>query len=265
VADVSEASMVDLRTGSMHVLPESILGGTIYFASPDQTMFAYNPCCTRPNPAFVANVDGSGVREITQDGTDGFGVRWSPDGSTLVYQGRNAATHEIGNLFVVDLASGETTQITNLDPATYGWWYLAPTFTPDGESIVFHVPRGPDDDTRWDLWSVPVAGGEPALLVRDASQAAYAPDGGTIAYLDSPRGYWASSRLMIADVVGGDPRVLVERDQIDVPRWSPDGTRIVFAEGEGIYVVDVATGQTSLVAEGGSADWFDDDTLIVAP
>src|SRR5262245_55896325 len=45
VADVSEASMVDLRTGSMHVLPESILGGTIYFTSPDQSMFAYNPCC----------------------------------------------------------------------------------------------------------------------------------------------------------------------------------------------------------------------------
>ena len=267
VADISEASFVDLRTGAKDVLPESILGGTIYFTSPDQTMFAYNPCCDPPNPAFVANVDGSGVREITQDGTDGFGVRWSPDGSTLVYQGRNAATHEIGNLFVVDVATGETTQITDLDPASYGWWYLAPTFTPDGESIVFHVPRGPDDDatTRWDLWSVPVAGGEPSLLVRDASQAAYAPDGGTIAYLDSPRGYWASSRLMVADVDGGDPRVLVQRDQIDVPRWSPDGARIVYTEGEGIHVLDVATGETSLVAEGGTASWFDDDTLVVAP
>ena len=267
VTEVSEASLLDLRTEDVQSLPESILGGTIYFTSPDRTMFAYNPCCDSPNPAFVASVDGTGVRQITPDGVDGFGVRWSPDGSMLVYQGRNAATHEIGNLFVVDVATGETTQITDLDPASYGWWFMAPTFGPDGETIVFHVPRGPDDDatTRWDLWSVPVAGGEPSLLVRDASQAAYARDGGTIAYLDSPRGYWASPRLMIADVDGGDPRVLVEGDQIDFPRWSPDGTRIVYADGAEIHVVDVSTGLTSLVAQGGAADWFGDDTLVVVP
>jgi Tol biopolymer transport system component len=267
VAEVSEASLVDLRTGDVQVLPESISGGVAYFTSPDRTMFAYNPCCSPPNPAFVANVDGTGVREITPEGIDGFGVRWSPDGSMLVYQGRNAATAEIGNLFVVDVATGETTQITDLDPATYGWWHLGPTFGPDGETIVFHVPRGPDDDetTRWDLWSVPVAGGEPSLLVRDASNAAYAPDGGTIAYLDSPRGYWASSRLMIADADGGDPSVLVEGDQIEYLRWSPDGTRIVYADVDGIHIVNVSTGEASLVAQGNTADWFGDDTLVVVP
>ena len=267
VAEISEPSLMDLRTGDVQVLPESIGDGAVYFTSPDRTMFAYNPCCDPPNPAFVANVDGTGVREITPDKTDGFGVRWSPEGSMLVYQGRNAVNHEIGNLFVVDVATGETTQITDLDPATYGWWYLAPTFGADGETIVFHVPRGPDDDatTRWDLWSIPVAGGEPSLLVRDASTAAYAPGGGMMAYLDSPRGYWASSTLMIADVDGGDPRVLMEGDQIDYLRWSPDGTRIVYADGDGIHVVDVSSGQTSLVSEGGSADWFGDDALVVVP
>jgi Tol biopolymer transport system component len=267
VVEVSEASFVDLRTGDVQSLPESILGGVVYFTSPDSTMFAYNGCCPSTNPAFVANVDGTSVHEITPDGIDGFGVRWSPDGSMLVYQGRDAATHEIGNIFVFDMATGETTQITDLDPATYGWWFLAPTFGPDGETIVFHVPRGSDDDetTRWDLWSVPVAGGEPSLLVRDASMAASAPGGGTIAYLDSPRGFWASSRLRVADAAGGDPRVLVEGDRIDYPRWSPDGTRIVYADGDGIHVVDVATGQTSLVAEGESADWFGDDMLVVVP
>ena len=264
---LSAASWVDLQTGEATPLPQSILGGSLYFTSPDSKMFVYNPCCNSPNPVFVANVDGTGVRQITPDGIDGFGAQWSPDGSMLVYQRRDGATEKIGNLFVVDVATGEATRITDLDPAHYGWWFLSPSFSPDGQTIIFHMPRGPDDDvnTRWDLWSVPVAGGEPTLVVHNASMGVYAPDGGTLAYLDSPRGFWASSRLMLADVDGSDPRLLVEGTRIDFPRWSPDGARIAYTDVDGIHVVDVSTGEASLVAEGASSDWFGDDTLVVVP
>ena len=43
--------------------------------------------------------------------------------------------------------------------------------------------------------------------------------------------------------------------------WSPDGTRIVCGQG-GILVVDVATEETSIVAEGKGAIWVDDHTLL---
>lgn len=265
--EFSVPSSVDLQSGGATPLPESILGGHLYFTSPDRTMFVYSECCFSSNRVFVANVDGTGVRQITPDGIDGFGARWSPDGSMLVYQQRDGATEEIGNLFVVDVATGEATQITDLDPEHYGWWFLSPSFSPDGQTIIFHMPRGPNDDvsTRWDLWSVPVAGGEPTLVVRDASMGVYAPGGGALAYLHSPRGYWASSRLMVADVDGGDPRVLVQGDEIDFPRWSPDGTRIAYTDTDGIHVVDVSTGASSLVAEGKTSDWFGDDALVVTP
>jgi hypothetical protein len=265
--EISGPFFLDLQTGGTTPLPESILGGSLYFTSPDRTMLVINRCCDPPNPVSIANVDGTGVRQVTPDGIDGFGARWSPDGSSLVYQGRNAATTEIGNLFVVDVATGEATQVTDLDPENYGWWFLSPSFSPDGQTIIFHMPRGPNDDvsTRWDLWSVPVAGGEPTLVVRNASMGVYAPDGGALAYLDSPRGYWSSTRLMVADADGSDPRVLVEGDQIERPRWSPDGTRIAYSDSDGIHVVDVSTGEASLVAEGGTSDWFGDDTLVVVP
>jgi hypothetical protein len=265
--EFSLPSSVDLQTGEATPLPQSILGGSLYFTSPDRTMFVYSYCCDTPNPVFVANVDGTGVRQITPDGIDGFGARWSPDGSMLVYQQRNGATQEIGNLFVVDVATGEATQVTDLDPENYGWWFLSPSFSPDGQTIIFHMPRGPNDDvsTRWDLWSVPVAGGEPTLVVRNASMGVYAPDGETLAYLDSPRGEWTSPRLMVAGADGSDPRVLLEGDQIEFPRWSPDGTRIAYTDADGIHLVDVSTGEASLVAEGGTSDWFGDDTLVVVP
>lgn len=265
--EFSLPSSVDLQTGEATPLPQSILGGSLYFTSPDRTMFVYSYCCGPPNPVFVANVDGTGVREITPDGIDGFGARWSLDGSMLVYQQRDAATREIGDLFVVDVATEGTTQITDLDPASYGGWFLSPSFSPDGQTIIFHMPRGPNDDvsTRWDLWSVPVAGGEPTLVVRNASMGVYAPDGGALAYLDSPKGYWTSSRLMVAGVDASDPRLLVQGDRIEFPRWSPDGTRIAYSDTDGIHVVDVSTGEASLVAEGGTSDWFGDDTLVVVP
>ena len=265
--EFSVPSLVDLQTGGATPLPESILGGSLYFTSPDRTMFVINSCCNTPNPVSIANVDGTGVRQITPDGVDGFVARWSPDGSMLVYQQRDGATYEIGNLFVVDVATGEATQITDLDPENYGWWALHPSFSPDGQTIIFHMPRGPNDDvsTRWDLWSVPAAGGEPTLVVHNASMGVYAPDGGTLAYLDSPRGDWTSSRLMVADVDGSDPRLLVQGDRIEEPRWSPDGTRIAYTDADGIHVVDVSTGEASLVAEGGTSDWFGDDTLVVVP
>jgi Tol biopolymer transport system component len=259
--------LLDLQTGDTTPLPRKILGGSLYFTSPDRTKFVINSCCYTPNPVSIANVDGTGVRRVTPDGIDGFAARWSPDGSSLVYQGRNAATEEIGNLFVVDVATEETTKITDLDPASYGWWALHPSFSSDGQTIIFHMPRGPDDgvSTRWDLWSVPVAGGEPKLVVRNASMGAYAPDGEALAYLDSPRGKWTSSRLMVADVDGGDPRQLVKGDQIDLLRWSPDGTRIAYTDSDGGHVVDVSTGDASLVANAGVGDWLGGDKLVMLP
>ena len=268
---------VNLTTGATTTLPESILGGSLYFTSPDRTMFVINHCCGSPNPVTVANVDGTGAHQVTPESIDGFGARWSPDGSTLVYQRRDGATAEIGNLFVVDVATGQATRVTDLDPASYDPWALLPSFSSDGETIIFHMPRGPNDavSTRWDVWSVPVAGGEPTLVVRNASMGVYAPDGETLAYLDSPRGDWTSSRLMLADVDGSDPendgavvaaRLLVEGDEIAFPRWSPDGTRIAYTDADGTHTVDVSTGETSLVTgDAGVLDWFGDDTLVVAP
>ncbi len=47
-------------------------------------------------------------------------------------------------------------------------------------------------------------------------------------------------------------------------RWSPDSTRISYSNGDGIYVLTVATGSTKKVAEGGgNTEWVDDHTLVV--
>ena len=257
------AYTIDLNTGEMTPLPESLAGGSYYSVSPDGTMFAYNSSPESGGRLYVADVDGAVVHEIPTGDLEAVGPSWSPDGSLLVYQGIEPRGRD---LYVVDPTTEEVRRITDLKPRTL-WWYYMPSFGPDGETILFHLPRRSDAGARWDLWSVPVAGGEPTLVLGDAAMGAYAPDGATLAYLDAPRaedgGGWSSS-LWLADADGSDPRLLVDGDFHSL-RWSPDGTRIAYAGDGKVHVVDAATGVSSYVADGGIADWLDDDTLIVTP
>jgi hypothetical protein len=65
---------------------------------------------------------------------------------------------------------------------------------------------------------------------------------------------------------------LVEaNDSIRWPTMSPDGSKIAYQDGGSIYVFEFATvaglgsGESSKVADGNTAEWLDNDTLIVAP
>ena len=60
--------------------------------------------------------------------------------------------------------AGRVTRVTDLEEHAEGLWYLAPTFSADGQNVIFQFPRDSSRARTWDLWSVPVTGGEPTLL-----------------------------------------------------------------------------------------------------
>ena len=143
-AGAGPGTMIDLRTGDVTPLPTSFAtSGTYYALSPDQTTVAYSTCCNPPEPLYMANVDGTQVRQISATGEDVFGAQWSPDGSMLVYQQRDGSTQLLGNLYVQDVATGQRTRLTNFDQTQpWDWWFTFPSFAPDGQSILFQLPRG---------------------------------------------------------------------------------------------------------------------------
>jgi Tol biopolymer transport system component len=266
--------MIDVSTGETTPLPQSLVGGWSYAVSPDGTRFAYSqgacPPCTPPIEVYVGNVDGTGVRRVLTPGViDAFGPTWSPDGSVLAYQG-SGGLNKVGGLFVVDPVTEEVRRITDLAPRRLSRFSLGPSFSPDGGSVLFQLPRGSDANisdmsTRWDLWSVPVAGGEPTLVRRDAAMGVYSPDGSTLAYLNALQasvGGGYRSNLWLADADGSDRRLLLV-GRFAFLRWSPDGTRLVYGGDGKIRVVDVASGKASYVADGVTAEWLDQDTLVV--
>ncbi len=256
---------LDLRTGEKTPLAENLAGGYAYVASPDGTRLAYNT----EDVLTVASIDGTDARSLqVPEGLSGYGPRWSPDGTKLVYQQNKGAVDpgDVGNLFVEDLSSGRRTQLTHLELGSANWWFLSPSFSPDGRNVIFDMARSSFDSKTRDVWSVPVSGGESTLVLRNASFPMYFPDGSEIAFVSPlPSPALGGSSISIADAQG-TRRTLVEANiEIWAPQMSPDGSRIAYQDGGSIYVVEVSTGKSSKVADGNTAEWLDDDSLIVAP
>ena len=264
----SSWSKVNLETGSITpITASSATAGSFYVVSPDHKKVAYNPCCGWETPALVANADGTDVHKLTAAALDGVGEQWSPDGSQLVYQQRDGSGDAVGNLFLQNVATGQRTRVTNLGPKQWGWWFTFPSFSSDGKSILYQFPKGPlpnEDNRNWNLWSVPVTGGKPTLVQRNAGWGGYSPNGKWLSYLSPVRHDFSGGGLWISKVHGGTPRALVHGGSLLWPRWSPDGTRIAYANGPYIYVVDAATGATHKVGRGGQPGWLNNHTLIVA-
>lgn len=263
---------LELSTGKKTLLAENLAGGHAYVASPDGKRLVYGTSigggCADADRLTIANVDGTAARVLPPP--RGFiycGARWSPDGTKLVYQLRKGrVSTDVGNLFVHDLSTGRKTQVTDLELTRAWWWFLSPIVSPDGQRVIFHLPRRSSETTRWDIWSVPVTGGDMTLLLENAAFPLQFPERERIAFVQPARSSFFGSGIAIASSNGaGSRRTLVKADaSVFWPRMSPDGSKIAYQDGDSITVVQVSTGDSSKVADGETPEWLDNDTLIVS-
>jgi Tol biopolymer transport system component len=170
-------------------------------------------------------------------------------------------------LYVLDVATGESTLIKQGGGSLY-----SPQFTPNGSSLLY---------SDWNVTTaartaypvlriVPVTGGKSTLLfgeghggLADAGNGSLSPDGSLVTMAGTAIG----GGEVVQFVASGDGtglRQIPGRACSPAGTWSPDGTRIVCSdEAGGIVVVDIATENLSLVANGRAAIWLDDHTLLV--
>jgi eukaryotic-like serine/threonine-protein kinase len=138
----------------------------------------------------------------------------SPDGRMLAFIRGSNAFFGRGDLYVRLLPSGDAVQLTHDSVAK-----LAPTFSPDGSRIAYGTVA------PWDTWLVPVLGGQPEILLRNASSLTWIDDGKHLLFSEIKQGLHLA--LVTTDPGRGQSRDVYvppgERSMVHHSYLSPDG------------------------------------------
>jgi Tol biopolymer transport system component len=145
--------------------------------SPDGEQVAF--ACTDQGQQGIcsANSDGSSGQEFLGASSGARQPDWSPDGTKILFEGP-AGTQGNTDIFVLDVASGQPTNLTGTLPAEHG-----PRWSPDGTKIAFWSLTG----TAVNGWFTMDADGgnrqplfEPMFFAHPSGPA-WSPDGQSVA------------------------------------------------------------------------------------
>jgi Tol biopolymer transport system component len=165
---------------------------------------------------YSSNLDGSDIKQLTDDPGEDAGPELSPDVSKIVFYSTRSGNTEI---YVMDVDGGNLVQITD-DPADD----QMPTWSPNGKVIAFTSNRNGNSD----IFLASLDGTQTAAYTdwsSDEIHPTWSPTGPEIAFASTKDG---DSEIYIVDS-DGKARQLTNNDYVDTePDWSPNGRFIVF-------------------------------------
>ncbi|QIB66403.1 S9 family peptidase [Kineobactrum salinum] len=195
--------------------------------SPDGQWLAFKMLVAEPEP-------GMGELPPRPRGAEWAGSPEVVERTVYRADGTGARPHGHDHVFVIPAAGGSPRQLTSGDYYHSG----AIAWAADSEALFVSANRNPDwelDTQNSDIYRVALADGETtALTDRQGADAnvVVSPDGRTLAYTgwDDRRMGYHRNRLYVMSVDGSERRELLpDLDRnIEQPRWSSDGKRLLF-------------------------------------
>ena len=153
------------------------------------------------------------------------GNLWVPGGSPSWFaDSKRIVFSRGGDLWAVGVGSTEPSRLTNDGHAE-----RAARPSPDGQYVAFYSGRSGSQD----IWVVPVAGGTPRAVTKNAYPLddlrwapAWSPDSRKIAFISSKADYWADD-VWVTEIESGITRQLSDTLMASsTPVWSPDGRQL---------------------------------------
>lgn len=203
------------------------LMGTLNLAVSNDGSLVYGATGVRARSELVLVSRQGATIPVDPDFTDEFqSVRASGDGSQIALQVRDGDP----DVWVRSLTRGTTVQITT-DGGSF-----RPTWSPDGEQVLFTRASGLD----FDLWAARADGsGQPVVMLdrpRGIAEHQWTGDGRTLLYRADGGDIWSYDLERDDDIP-----VVTSREMETTPTLSADGDRIAFASDEsGTWEVFVA-------------------------
>jgi Tol biopolymer transport system component len=152
------------------------------------------------------------------------GLRWSADGSRIVYMRPDPAR---GDALLVARSDGTGERV--LVPPAQGLHFHEPTWSPDGAWVYFNRGLMANNDAPTEIWRMPIGGGAAERVVATqgvARDPLLTPDGRVLVYAGDQSGgtlnlWWRPLRG------GGERRLTRGAGDYLAPRISRDGRRLV--------------------------------------
>jgi TolB protein len=239
IVNADGSGLVPLATG--------VVSGSRPAWSPDGTKLAV----VVAGGIEIVNADGSGRTPLADGGPAVAEPAWSPDGARIAF-----TDVEQQVLMVVATDGSGTTSVPLLAPDACREMCALPAdnrpaWSPDGARIAFVSWDGngqevfvvnADGSGRVQLTDI-AAGDDrmdrldpnsPRIAVADAQFPAWSPDGRTVAFALVPTtGAGGPGGVYVVGADGSGQRQLSDGAVFSGPRWSPDGTKLVFGDWQG--------------------------------
>jgi Tol biopolymer transport system component len=217
VADSLGAKPHQLTTEGFEALP---VAGTRW--SPDGRELLYESRRTGTSDVWVVTVDGD-RRQLTRDVRNDFAPTWSPDGKWVAFLSDRGRQTDI---WAVPAAGGEEVRITDdadIEEAPLAWR--------PGTNALTHVAYSQNGA----VWTLDLDTGTEKQLTADSIRPTWfnvSPTGKDINYVKPLGG--GIDELAVMPLGGGPARILdTGNGTVNAPRWSPDGSMIVFTSDRG--------------------------------
>jgi Tol biopolymer transport system component len=212
---------------------------TTFSWSPDGQQLAFSGGHRRAEVIFVVNIDGSGVKRLTQPPrgrrrTEDWSQNpsWSPDGKWIAFDGARTATGPFLLPDIYVMRADGTGERRIAGGRALQW---SPVWSPDGRKILFEQFVGNPfrENKLIDLYTINPDGSGKRKLARVRNESdhcacpVWSPDGTKIAY--EAEGVRGRPDIYVMNTDGSDRRQLTNhRARDENPDWSPDGTQIAF-------------------------------------